>query len=376
MKKNTVLSLVLILCACVAPKNSVPAQPITESSLIITFQYLENPAGTLPITEILRFDMIDNTVTLLSESNGFSYRSPIASPSGDWIAYVREEAKINSPVINNPQEPEGDSSIWLMKPDGSEKHQISPSFPCIYSSDGREFWPVKTLLNSLKWSSTGDYLQYAFMDQEVSILDYYIYDSTSGQQLAFKEGLGLAAAEFGWAKMNNEFFFADTHKAMFGVIDNGLVDLIAIDYCKSNCFPSFVYWKGTGSKAIIWSCADSPRCPSRTIEVNPANDTVGAAIFDSGKLEAGSWIKWNEDKVSIFNEPYGELVSVLELDQSTHNWYFQGDQVNQQIQWIGVSKNGREIVLANYLGEIVKKINIDAIIPEKQAIIISAFILP
>lgn len=118
---------------------------------------------------------------LLDDPNA-SYFYPSWSPDGKWIAYVQSEAgtkMTRSDELGSILE--GEDSVWVMRPDGSEKRMLAKTTRIDYDIVSTGCLTVASIDTPLHWSADGRYI--AFLDNQPEPEDpsSYIVEVETGQ---------------------------------------------------------------------------------------------------------------------------------------------------------------------------------------------------
>lgn len=94
---------------------------------------------------------------VLLANSAISYFYPTWSPDGEWIAYVASQAnKIKSSDLFGSQF-EGSDTVWIMRPDGSQKRQVGKVTRIDYRQVDNGCVTIEKI-DTLLWSPDGKYL--------------------------------------------------------------------------------------------------------------------------------------------------------------------------------------------------------------------------
>ncbi len=126
---------------------------------------------------------------LLLFSTEVDYRFPTWSPDGKWIAYVESRAEIiPEEKMGDQKAISGTDTVWIIRPDGSEKRKISVEIPSALFSHIMGInvvCDVMTEIDSpLKWSPDGKYLVFmrAWMSGNMKWnYSYYLTEVSTGK---------------------------------------------------------------------------------------------------------------------------------------------------------------------------------------------------
>jgi hypothetical protein len=115
---------------------------------------------------------------LLADADA-SYFYPVWSPDGKWIAYV--QSKAGTQIKSSDQfgsHLEGEESIWVMRPDGSEKRKLAQVARIDYDSTNGCLI-VQAINRPLHWSPDGKYIAFVHNNPEESLS--YLVEVETGQ---------------------------------------------------------------------------------------------------------------------------------------------------------------------------------------------------
>jgi hypothetical protein len=117
---------------------------------------------------------------ILVSDPGADLRFPRWSPDGKWIAYVESmPAIINDMDRKLDMKINGSDSVWLIRPDGTDKHKISDDYPTFIAQNqtGDTCDTEFEIASNMTWSPDGKYLIYTYVGIEG---EYYIFDIGTG----------------------------------------------------------------------------------------------------------------------------------------------------------------------------------------------------
>ena len=116
--------------------------PTGESLLVVDLVQV----GELYLQKILRYELVDQTLTTLEQEKPFDDSYPDWSPDGTWISVVRETWDADVPAQGR--------QLWLMHPDGSAAHPVTQ--------------PPGRVSGQPVWSPDGQYLLYSVIPEQVT----------------------------------------------------------------------------------------------------------------------------------------------------------------------------------------------------------------
>ncbi len=127
----------------------------------------------------------------LLASSEVDYRFPKWSPDGKWIAYVESNTQIipeDEYFMQFPPSITGTDSVWIIHPDGSEKHRISDMVPSAVFSGITGVDMVCDIITeiepSIEWSPDGKYIMFvqAWIEENMQWnYTYYLSEVNSGK---------------------------------------------------------------------------------------------------------------------------------------------------------------------------------------------------
>lgn len=151
----------LTLVSCSAPKKT------SDHAVVLGLVGDQHPN----LCEIAKRDEIwlakppyNNPQPLLAAADK-DYRYPTWSPDGQWLAYIEAKTSLVSDTNFKPDMTiPGVDSVWVMRPDGSEKHRVGENVP-----DGMVSFimgmniacnPFSFIIFTPQWSPDGRYILY------------------------------------------------------------------------------------------------------------------------------------------------------------------------------------------------------------------------
>jgi hypothetical protein len=164
---------------------------------------------------------------LLPHTENTNYFSPIYSPDGEWIAYI-----VSKPVFDyagRAMTPGvyGSDSIWIMRKDGTDKRQISPSFASTYVVIDHNRYYSQRIETYMDWSPDGNYLHFYYQNYDTvnhTWMELYILDSTSGKCSLVASVPYDTNLDFKWAGKNGFFFYEIDDAIWVGQITKDGID--------------------------------------------------------------------------------------------------------------------------------------------------------
>lgn len=167
------------------------------------------------------------------------FRYPKWSPNGNWIAYVESKPSIiPESEMKMPLSTTGVDTIWIIHPDGSEKHQISESIPSALLAHfmGTTLaCDLVSQINYLTWSYDSQYIVFRQKWHEGDMLlrySYYLIEVSTGKSRLILTQ--RTSSTIFWEEQNNRFWLqGDENKLNQVTIDN-------IDQIEISSFPLYL----------------------------------------------------------------------------------------------------------------------------------------
>jgi hypothetical protein len=128
---------------------------------------------------ISQYPYVSLDILLADDKTDYLY--PVWSPDGNWIAYIKSQPQRVGVGIPPIPDVTGTVSIWIMRPDGSDKRQVSKLV-----SREDTFWAdgcaIRTWINHPPvWSPDGKYIVFVHNNFGERISSYYLIDVASGE---------------------------------------------------------------------------------------------------------------------------------------------------------------------------------------------------
>jgi hypothetical protein len=236
-----------------------------------------NPHGTSQIW-LLKYPYEQGKLLLSDPIENYLY--PAWSPNGEWIAYITSRAS-KLYADGSASKPEGTNSVWVMHPDGSEKHRISELFSRIdFIDENQACYKFTEIQPFLSWSPDGRYI--GFTQSVLSNRDdyksgFYLIDLKAGKTTKMPDVVGSPPAA--WSPTGRQLvLFGKEH------------DLIILDIDdQGNLYTSKVLLPETkdvlSGENAVW-LPDRPN-PYVTLR-DKTNDTYSTWEVD---LATGTWSK-------------------------------------------------------------------------------------
>jgi hypothetical protein len=130
---------------------------------------------------------------LILSDPSIDYKFPTWSPSGNWIAYVESnpiEIQVGSDQV--PTDNKGSDSVWIMRPDGSDKRRVSDYVSRVDSLWVDSCYTASYIKNAPKWSPDERHLTFTHLDIGVEDpnLSYYLVELDTGKTELLHSQLG------------------------------------------------------------------------------------------------------------------------------------------------------------------------------------------
>lgn len=162
-----------------------------------------------------------DTLTLLADDHS-DYQMAKWSPDGGWIAYVESKPEIVFSDNVDMSAVKGTAKVWLVRPDGSEKHPVSDAIPAvIYSRIVGNVYTCSDLsfISYLSWSPDGKFLVFVrtWVNKGIrGTAEFYITEIATGNTNMFlSQGGGYK--DIFWRFDENNFFLQSDNDQLLEV---------------------------------------------------------------------------------------------------------------------------------------------------------------
>ena len=203
--------------------------------------------------------------TLLLGDEENNYLDATWSPDNSLIAYV----KSNSVDLEREENLPGETSVWIMEPDGSNAIQISKVHPNkhIIMINGGECYRGSFIRDGLDWSPDGRYLHYAYLGNQdgASGHFHYVIDVNTGEEkFAFMGQYG----QFAWSPNGEHFAFTELDIPKIFDLTTGEINelpvmpelqktwkLLDLNWFEGDMYPS-LFTRSSEGKSSVYSVAE------------------------------------------------------------------------------------------------------------------------
>ncbi|HQC63651.1 MAG TPA: hypothetical protein PK459_00965 [Anaerolineaceae bacterium] len=199
------MAMIVVLSSCVS-QGEKDTNAFNADNLLVSISETEHGCSQIGKDRIGLYNTRNQTFTLLLDDEENNYLDATWSPDYSLIAYV----KSNSVEYINDDNLTGETSVWIMEPDGSNARQISKVHPNrhrIMINSGYCF-RGDFINEGLEWSPDGRYLHYSFLESEdlPSVDIHYVIDVKTGTEIFAFEGEYL---HFAWSPKGDYFGFIE-----------------------------------------------------------------------------------------------------------------------------------------------------------------------
>jgi hypothetical protein len=304
-----------------------------------------------------------STYVLLA-SDTTSYYYPTWSPDHQWIAYIvvdprSPQLKPSSGVANRREFSQSDS-IWIMRPDGSQRHRLSETFPRVELDTTNGCYVGSGITSFVGWSSDSRWLGFVYLSSdEGQTTTLYAISLETGKTQQVASQVSAAA----WSHTGDVLALVTSNYRQLAVVDaiGALRTEIPVTSALLRYRFSEIQWSYNDDAILVvgsdHQSYDAPQLLWRidvttnewrkvsewegkyTLRVRTAGEYASVCIAESGS-----------GRIEILNQLTLETVKTIEvptgIDCETANWYkYDG---HDQIVF-GVGPHGQPVELADTL---------------------------